>query len=175
MVLPPAVVTVSLASSPAGPGAAFCTSTRIVLSAPGLSWAVTSAELRVVPAARARLTVDDEMAVDREPEEVVGRRDQLGLLDLGVFGKSQRRDEQAMALGLVRPLVAGMPDPLGPVERGARAAPPCRDLVGADPLGLAPVRRLEQAHGPEPGWLQAEGLAVLVPDPDLPVARLVRP
>ncbi len=44
VVLPSAVVTVSLASNPAGPGEVLSTSTRIVLSAPGLSCAVTSAE-----------------------------------------------------------------------------------------------------------------------------------
>jgi hypothetical protein len=37
VVCPSAVLTVSLASRPAGPGEVFWTSTRIVFSAPGLS------------------------------------------------------------------------------------------------------------------------------------------
>ena len=45
MVLPSAVEMLSLASSPAGPFAELFTSTRIVFSTPGLSWAVTLADL----------------------------------------------------------------------------------------------------------------------------------
>src|SRR5262245_22301627 len=78
-----------------------------------------------------------------------------------------------MALRLVRPVVAGMPDPLGSLERrhGELHLP---GAVGADPLGLAPVGRIEQPHRPERRLAPGGWLAILVPHPDLPVARLVR-
>ncbi len=125
---------------------------------------------RVVPSV---LAVDDEGAVDREPEGVIARRDQLGLLDLRIRRQSPVCDEQAMAFGFVGSLVARVPDPLGPAERGLGQLYLARS-VGADPLGPGPVRRIEQSHRPERRLAPGRGAAVLVPGPHLPVARLMR-
>ena len=76
--------------------------------------------------------------------------------------------------GLFGPLSPACQIHLAP-SNGASGELDLPGLVGADPLGLGPIRRLEQAHRPERGLAPGRGRAVLVPDPDLPVARLVRP
>ena len=143
--MPPAVVTMSLASRPAGLGEVLLTSTRIVLSAPGLSCAVTSADLgwSQPPVPAWPLMTRLPLIVNMKKSSAVAISSAFSTL--ASAGSRNEVTNRRWPWGLFGPLSPACQIHLAP-SSGASGSSIFRAMSEPIHSALRPVGRFEQAH-----------------------------